>query len=112
MPPAAGPLQIRAKNVSFFKPQFQHALFHENLQKSHKNVFLTATQQKLRKACDTDVQMKAGTPKNKVFVQDVFHFCSFAATPTNTQNDNKMNFEMTLNLTKLVSEALQKQWQK
>ena len=51
-------------------------------------------------------------PQNKVLALEVLHFRSFAATPTNTQNDHKMDFEMTPNLTKLVSEAPQKQCQK
>ncbi len=39
--------------------------------------------------------MTAQHSQNKVFVSEVLHFCSFAATPTNTQNDNKMNLKIT-----------------
>jgi len=80
MPVAAGPPQSTAKNASCYKPQFQHSLFHAksvktakmglkrdpfgdpNLQNSHENDILKATQKKLRKACGNDVQMKAQHP--------------------------------------------------
>ena len=55
---------------------------------------------------------RPSTPKNKHFSSEVLHFCSFAASPTNTQNDIKMDLKMTPNLTKLVPEAPQKQCQK